>query len=250
MEAFPNMETAYATYPALFCDALARLARQGFVLPPQDFEDLKHDFFAYSWKGLSERYDPACGSPDGYVYGAFVRFARQRILRTQKWRLRLRDLADLADQVAEPARPSPLDAVVRREELAALHEALAELPSERRALLLEYFTLGSRSKRQLARKYQMSRYQLDELLINGFGQLVARLGERGAWTLPDRQLAFALWCEGRELEETATRLGQPVAQVRAARERLKKLLAEALGSRPGGARPAAPPAVVPESAPP
>jgi RNA polymerase sigma factor (sigma-70 family) len=250
MEALPDIKTAYTQYRPLFCDALARLARRGLVWPFQDFEDLRHDFFAYAWQGLTEHYDPTRGSAAGYVYGAFLRFARQRILQSQSMRPLVQDLADLAEQVAEQARLSPLESVVRGEEMELLQEALGELPAELRALLLEFFALGPRSRRRLARKYGMSRHRVDELLLNGFGQLAVRLGARGPWPLPDWEVAFALWGEGRKVEETAARLGQPVEKVRALREHFKKLLAGVLWSRYGGAGSAWPPAEVPESSPP
>jgi len=235
-EAFPDMETGYIRFRALFFDALARLARQGCVVQPADSLDLIHDFFAEAWEGLGERYDPACGSAAGYIYGAFVRFARQRIVRLQRWNSRLRDVADLADRATAQAVFSPLDSLVWNEELELLQGVLSELPLERRTVLLDYFASGPRSQRQLARKYQMSRYQLHEILINGFGQLVMRLASRAGWPLPDREVALALWCDGWDLEETATRLGRSVEQVRETRERLAKLLAGLLANRHGGDR--------------
>jgi RNA polymerase sigma factor (sigma-70 family) len=242
-EPFPDMETGYNQYAGLYCDALSRLARQGFVVPPADTWDLIHDFIADAWEGLAERYDPACGPVAGYVYGAFVRFARQWVLRVQRWRPRLQDMACLADTASEAAL-SPLDAIVRDEEAELLREALAELPEESRTLLLDFFGSGPRSRRKLADKYHMSRYRAHELLINAFGQLVTRLAARGVWPSADREVAVALWCEGWGPEEAAARLGRPAQQVRETRDRLAKSLAAALGKRHGGA-PLAPPAAVP-----
>jgi RNA polymerase sigma factor (sigma-70 family) len=249
IEAFPDIVTAATSpkYQAIYFDVLGRLARLGLILPPQEFEDLKNDFLADVLKGLEARYDPACGSPFSYIYGAFLRFARQRIIRSQKWRTRLRDMAGLADQVPARSVLSPIESLVQNEELEVLQQALSELPLEGRTVLLDYFASGPRSQRQLARKYGKSRYQLHELLINGFGQLVVRLAGRGAWPLPDREVAFALWCEGWDLEETAARLGRPIQQVRETRERLKKLLASVLANRRGGGQSKPPPAIVPDS---
>jgi RNA polymerase sigma factor (sigma-70 family) len=235
--AFPDMETGYTRYRGLLFDALARLARQGFTVQPADALDLIQDFFADAWGGLAKHYDPACGSTGNYVYGAFVRFARQRILRLQKWKSRLRDLAALAEQVAAQAGPSPLGALVREEEATMVQQAVSELPPERRTVLLDYFASGPRSQRQLAQKYGVTRYRLHELLINGFGQVIVRLAAHGARPLPDREVAVALWCEGRGLEETAAQLGRPVQQVRETRDRLARFIAGALGSSPAGSPP-------------
>jgi RNA polymerase sigma factor (sigma-70 family) len=232
IEAFPNMESGYKLCQRLFCDVLGRLARQGLVWPPADTEDLVQDFIADAWTGLTARYDPAFGSAVGYIYGAIVRFARQRILRLQKWQPRLRDMAGLADHVAAPEGLSPLDSLVHSEQVGLIEAALAELPPQRRTILLDYFASGPRSQRQLAHKYGMTRYQLHEVLINGFGQLTARLASRAAWPLPDRDVAFALWCEGWDLDEAARRLGRSVQQIREARTRLARRHAEQSGGWP------------------
>lgn len=227
-EAFPDMATGYARYRGLFFDALARLARQGFAVQHADGLNLIHDFFAESWDGLAARYHPALGAAPNYIYGAFVRFARKRIIRLQRWRQPLQDMALLADDISAQATISPLESLVEGEEAKLMQQALRELPSRQRMVLLDYFASGPRSQRQLARKYQMSRYQLHELLISAYGQLVIGLGDHGAWPVPDREVATALWCDGRTVEETAARLGRSIDQVRETRKRLTKLLATAL----------------------
>jgi RNA polymerase sigma factor (sigma-70 family) len=232
------MGTGYSAYRALFFDALGRLARRGLAVQPADAEDLIHDFFVNVWEGLEERYKPASGSAANYIYGAFVRYARQRIRRLRRWLPRLRDLAFLAERLAGGTEPSPLETLVRVEEAEACRRGLAELSPERRTILLDYFALGPRSRRHLARKYHLTRYRVEELLINALGQLVVYLDEAGVWPLPDREVALDLWWEGNDPEETADRLGQSVEQVLLARERLRILFAGLLRSSHGGNPPA------------
>jgi RNA polymerase sigma factor (sigma-70 family) len=228
---FPDMATGYERYRPVFFDALARLARQGFVIQPADADDLIQAFFADAWPGLASRYDPAAGSEAAYVYGAFVRFARQRIARARKWDLRLQDLAHVAEDLAGGAAAPP-DRLIRREEWGLVETALKSLPDFRRSILVAYFARGPRSQRALAAEYGTTRYQVREWLINSFGQLVARLAVRDAWPPADREIAFYLWCAGCDLEETAARTGRPVAAVKETRERLVKRLAADLGGRP------------------
>lgn len=233
MEPFPDMESAYKSprYRSLFCDALGRLTRKGLILQPADADDLIQSFFADAWQGLAANYDPTEGPPATYIYGAFVRFSFRFITRVHQWELRLQDMAALADLVADPATISPLDSLMQEEDIRRLREALTELPSSLRTVLLEFFTRGPRSKRQLARQYKISRYQLDELLINAFGHLIVRLGVRGAWPIADWEVALALWCEGLKPEEAAARLGLSLSRVRETRERLKKILVGILSNR-------------------
>src|SRR5262245_13813935 len=82
---FPDMATLDRHYRRLFLHALSRLARQGFVAQPADIEDLIQDFYANCYRGLKERYDPAVGTLENYLYSAFLRYARQRIIRSRRW---------------------------------------------------------------------------------------------------------------------------------------------------------------------
>ncbi|HEV3300385.1 MAG TPA: hypothetical protein VG055_12130 [Planctomycetaceae bacterium] len=233
IEPFPDWGSEYSRYKVLFVDALGRLAREGLVAQPADIDDLIQEFYATYWSGLAERYDANRGPAANYIFAAFVRFARRSIIQSQKWKSRLQDMGGLAGQVAEQAAPSQFDMLARGEERTLLREVLAEIRLDRRTVLLEYFKRGPRSRRELSRKYAISRYQIDELLINGFGELVMRLGARGVWLESDREVAVALWCEGWDVEHTAAHLGKSVHEVREARQRLKKVFDELLKSRSG-----------------
>jgi DNA-directed RNA polymerase specialized sigma24 family protein len=225
---FPNMEAGYKQFRGLLLDALGRLARRGLAVQPADGLDLINTFFADEWDGLVQRYDPNLGSIPTYVYGAFLRFARPRIISLRRWSQPIADLSHVVENFGSHSEPSAADALVRKEEHLAIEEALTELPSQTRDVFLDYLTLGPRSQRQLARKYKFSRYRVHELLIRVIGRLIVRLEESGAWTLPDRDVAYLLWSEGRTLEETATRLDRPIAEIRESRRRLVELLGDVL----------------------
>jgi RNA polymerase sigma factor (sigma-70 family) len=233
-EQFPDMETGQKLFIGLYYDALSRLARQGFAVQPADAEDLIQDFYADAWTGLAARYNAACGSPSAYVYGAFLRFARIRILKLQRRQPRRQDLSRLADLIAQQGALPPLEKLVRQEEAEAVQRALAELAPLKRTLLLEYLAAGPRSERRMARDLQISRFQLHGMVIDALGELMLRLGEGVLWPADDRAVAVALWSESRSVAETAAHLGLTVAQVREARHRLERVLAAALASGQAG----------------
>jgi RNA polymerase sigma factor (sigma-70 family) len=208
--------------------ALARLARIGYVAQPADAEDLFQGFYADCWSGLAERYDPAEGTVENYLYSAFLRYALQRIRRSRRWEQRLRDLSTIAEDLANRRNGSPLEQMVLDEEARQLDAALAELANFPRKVLLEFFAAGPRSQRKLAVKYGTTRYRLQENLINAFGQLVTRLARRGTWSSVDEEVARLFWCEGCDLEEAAARSGRPVGELIERRDRLKKALAAEL----------------------
>jgi RNA polymerase sigma factor (sigma-70 family) len=241
------METGHKQYLACCYSALGDLARQGFAVQPADAEDLIQGFFADVWPGLRAHYDPARGPKARYVYGAFVQFARRQILRWRRWQPRQRDMDFLAEQLATPGVLSPLDALVRQEEVQACRQALVLLPPQRRAVLLDFFASGPRSRRKLAHKYGMKRDKFNALLLNAYGQLIVSLAEWGAWPLPDKDVAFALWCEGWDVQETADRLHRPVEEIRQTKEGLTKLLRRLLANSAAGRPPASAPIIVSES---
>jgi RNA polymerase sigma factor (sigma-70 family) len=243
------MATGAQRYRPLFLHALARLARQGFVVQPADAEDLFQGFYVDCWSGLAERYDPGKGTVGNYLYQAFLRHARQRVLRSRRWEQRLRDLGAIAENLADRGAGSPLEQMVREEEAEEearrleeearrLDAALAELADLPRKVLLEFFAAGPRSQRKLAARYGTTRYRLQELLINAFGQLVTRLARRRAWSAADEEVARLFWCEGCDPEEAAARSGYPVAELLERRDRLKRALAAELSRLP---RPSPPP---------
>src|SRR4051812_39949290 len=81
-----SLDIDYARYRRLLTAALARLARNGYAVPPDEGLDLIHDFFVEAWEGLIHRFDADKASFETYIYGAFIRFARPRIVRLNRLR--------------------------------------------------------------------------------------------------------------------------------------------------------------------
>lgn len=216
--------------------ALARLARQGFVVPPQEGVDLIHDFFLEEWDGVLKRYDPTRGSLASYVYGAFIHFARRRILRLQRWAKCLANATQLAE-VAAPEEAPGSAAFEPPSSLASLipafRRALAQLPPLEGQVLQNYLKSSREPERKLAQRFGLTRYRFREVLTDALGRLVAWLGEPGRLSSPDWLLAVALWREGRTVRQAAAHLRLSVPEVRKGRQRISRLLREGLGLSSG-----------------
>jgi RNA polymerase sigma factor (sigma-70 family) len=226
VRSLPQTEATYLRFRRLLFGALANLARQGFVAPPTEGLDLIQDFFTEAWSGICSRHDPTKGKFDTYVYGAFVRFARPRILRLNRWQSYLVDTIDLArtlESQSNSAVPHEL-----WHDVSAVRDALVRLPPFEREVLNSYLLADAPSERRLAEKFSISRYRLRETLVEALGHLTALLDEPGRIPENDWKVALALWQEGRTIPQAAVYLGQTVQQVREARSRLTTLLAEGL----------------------
>src|SRR5437899_1486730 len=102
-----NPEHGFEEYQRLFWYILSRLAREGYVAPPNEALDLVHDFYADAWTQSLKNFDPSKGVFESYVGGAFYRFARRKIIQQRHRKARIvqltDDLADLENQPQELA---------------------------------------------------------------------------------------------------------------------------------------------------
>jgi RNA polymerase sigma factor (sigma-70 family) len=222
----PETDAAYLKFRRLLFGALANLARQGFKVSPVEGLDLIQDFFADAWSGISSRYDPSRGKFETYVYKAFIHFARPRIMRLHRWQSYLVNTIELV-RTAEERSP-----VTESEEswydINIVRDALLQLPSFEREVLYSYLLTDIRSERKLAERFSVSRYRLRETLVTALGRVMVLLGEPGRIPEDDWKVALVLWQEGRTVPEAAGYLGRTVQEVREARSRIAKLLAEGL----------------------
>jgi len=224
-----DVATAYSRYRRRMFGALAILARQGYAVQLADGLDLIQEFFSEAWDGLKSRYDPQRGPFDRYIFGAFVRFARPRILRLQRWQNCLADAAKLADLVGKnPAEESAESEDVTEPTPESVREVLVTLAPRARKVLYAFLSAGARGERKLARDFGLTRYRVREILAEALGQFVVRLGERGAIKESDWQVALALWRDGRTVRQSAGFLRRSVEEIRESRSRIVVLLAGGL----------------------
>jgi RNA polymerase sigma factor (sigma-70 family) len=218
----PTLEQAYSSLLPLFFAALGGLARQGFSVAPADSMDLIHDFFAEAWTGLERHFDEQKGSFGSYAYGAFVRFARPRIVRLRRWQNSLMGLEELA------AIPAPRLEDPGAVDQGRVRQALTRIPHREQEVLRRYVDCEYASERRLAGELGISRYRLREILVDALGQLAVSFDRPSGIPQHDWSVALALWRDRRTVDEAATVLHLTTQQVRSAYRRNFGFLAEAL----------------------
>jgi len=216
-----EMAEAYAEYRPLLLSALSRLARQGYPVRLGESMDMIHDFFVEAWPGLQRRYDPTQGAFATYVFGAFVHFARPRILRSLRWEQSLFDTDDLA-AAAQRSLPS-VDGSTHPADLQAVREAVGTLsPLERNVVIARI--VNGQSERLVSQRLGLSRYRVRETSARALARLAGALNEPGVLTRKEYQLSSVLWKDGRTVAEAAALLGMTQKQVRLVRRRLLQAL--------------------------
>lgn len=222
----PDQENAYLQLRRLLFGALGRLAQRGFTVPPPDGLDIIQDFFIEAWTAVSTNFDPARGTKfETYVYQAFVRFARPRIVQLHRWKGVLVDADHLA-RLVDRAAPPPSSESER--DVMAVRDAVRDLPALHRDVLAGYLAAERPSERALAEKFSLSRHRLRHTLVAAFATVALALGERGRISERDWMIARALWEEHRTPAEAAARLGLTPQQVRNARDRMGRILVRQL----------------------
>jgi RNA polymerase sigma factor (sigma-70 family) len=233
------------TFPAfekcepLLWRVLADLARRGFVLPPDEARDVMHDFYTSEWARLEGRFDPSKGKPENYVYLAFYRFARPRIVRLRNWRGRLRDIRQLLD-CPDPT-PGPEEGVAASEEVARVRRAIARLPEPDLRIVSDFLFSGNQSERMLAQRHALSRYEVRKILVSCFARLAQELLRNPQESLMeqlatvkgkltpddlDHWMVLATWGEGHSASAAAAVLGTSEERVRSAqRKYVRNLIA-------------------------
>jgi RNA polymerase sigma factor (sigma-70 family) len=222
------VEISFEQYERLLWRVLAHLAQRGYVVPPSEARDLIHDFYVEAWQGLVERFDPKRGNFSSYLFGAFYRFARRRILLWQNWRSRVVNVRHLVYHVDESTDSE--QAVDLKNQLREIRDVLSRLPQQPREVLRDFLSEEG-SERCLALKHRISRHRLREILIDALGWVAMEVGHRSFQATVDGQVALALWRDGRTAHDTATLLGIPVAEVHAARKRITAHLLDAIRSK-------------------
>lgn len=221
-------ETDYERLRPHLLDALAKLARQGFTVTPWDGIDLIHDFFLEAWNGVNSRFDPSKGTFNAYVYGAFVHFARPRIVKLQRLQSSLVEPEQLDLMYGRKEEEDDDQYLPPEDSKEIVREAISRLPPREREILSRYLYSKPRAERMLARRFSMSRYGLRQVLIDTLGRIIVRLEKPGSMPERDWKVAVALWRETRTIDETAVYLGLTTHQVREANSRNVHLLTEAL----------------------
>lgn len=208
---------SYTRHRPLLFGALGKLARTGFVIPPDESLDLVQSFFAEAWPGLHERYDPSKARFETYLYGAFLRFARPRIKELQVWRSRLVDAVELHETLTGVSRSEPdLNA---RLDAELVTQAIDRLPTLEREVLLAFVEAGE-SERAIATGLRVSRHRVREVLVDALGRVAVSVTQASDVAPADWRVALALWRDLLPPRAAAARLSLSLPQLRKARSRL------------------------------
>jgi DNA-directed RNA polymerase specialized sigma24 family protein len=229
-DSVPKLEQAYVAYRGLLFRALASLARRGYPAPADEGLDLVHSFFLEAWEGIRARYRPDAGELVPYVYAAFIRFARPRIVRLNRLRNALVDTDVLSSLPAGSPDPEHefLAETQWQASLEALKNVWPRLSNDESFLLRTYFGADRPSERELARMFGSSRYETRARLVEALGKVAVDLWEPGTVPEGDRRVALALWKERLAIPEAAASLGLTTHQVKAAHRRNVDRLAKGL----------------------
>ncbi len=209
---------SYARLRTLLLAALSRLAERGYAIPPDDALDLVHDFYLESGRGLADRYDPSRAKFETYLFAAFVRFARPRIVRLGRMRSLLMPPTEV--HALSDGRTAFEPGIDEAPDLDATRRALRALPPGDRALLAGYLDEAQPSERDLAATFGLTRYQLRTRLVDVLGAVAVRLGAAHGFPEPDRAIAEALWANKCSSREAAGLLRLPTSEIQAARRRM------------------------------
>jgi DNA-directed RNA polymerase specialized sigma24 family protein len=194
------MEEVYESCTPLLLSAMSRLIRSGYRIDPSLGLDLIHDFYLEALPGLFTRYESGRGRFSTYLYGAFLRFARPRIIRNMRWS------GVVADLDRYPAPAAADDVGFSSGDISISVTALAQMPAIPRAVLKARIVDGL-SERETARHLELSRYLVRQHTAEGLGRLAIALGQDER--IPDdvRPLAIRLWRDEQTLMQAARDLG-------------------------------------------
>lgn len=223
---------AYVEHRPLLLKALRDLSKQGYAVPPGDGLDLIHDFFADAWPGLEARFDRRKAKFTTYLFGAFLQFARPRIVKARHWQRSLAPLEDVAVE-SESAFPESHQEF----DLQLVTKAFKELPGYDQAVL-NLLLVDRLSFRDAARRLECSRYRFRIHAGEALARLSLQMGEPGRIAQEDWSLAREIWGHGRSLSAAAEVLKMTLPQATAARRRIVEQCSAALstGIKPGPTR--------------
>ncbi len=189
-----------------------------------------HDFYIEELPGILERYEASRAQFSTYLYAAFLRFARPRLVRNIRWKSILVPFDQWIERHAaaayEPHTDVDTSALEQR-----LARAWAALPKSLKAVLDARMKAGE-SERATAARLGLTRYAVRQRMSEALGRLAVAIGHDDTIRADLRPLALRLWRDGHSLMQVAKDLGLRREQARAKfNELLQSLSAVAALSR-------------------
>ena len=182
-----GLAEVYEDYTPLLLSGVAALARKGLDINPGEGLEVVHDFYLEALPGLLERYDASRARFSTYLYGAFLRFARPRIVRNIRWKRLLVPLDDAIEHAT--AFDETLSEECSQQSVAA---ALERLPKPLRDVLNARLA-HHQSERQIAKRFGVSRYVVRQRLAEALGRVAIAIGHAETIREDLRPFAIRLW---------------------------------------------------------
>lgn len=210
----------FLKYEPMFWRVQSKLARDGYLIEPQDARDFIHDFYL-EWDPLTQRYKPELGAFEPYLATAFYQFCRRRFFKQHKVRTQTADLEAAAELPA--LAPSVADAAELKEQLEQVRQVIDGFAHSEKAILQDYLGEQGYGERELAQMHGLSRYRLREVLAELVGRIALKLTE-APHDSGDARIVHGLWIEGRSPKAVAALCGMSTADVQAAKNRFSHAL--------------------------
>lgn len=169
--------TDFQEYQALLWRVFAVLARRGYAVRPDDARDVLHDFYLDAWPGALERFDRTKGSLEGYLTGAFYRFARRKCVENIRWHQTLVSAELLESWPSD--HPGPAEVHEAAERRTRFDEALGRLDPAERQAVLAYLNEDVVGERAIARTLGVTRHEVRRRLASAVQRLAAHMQQRG-----------------------------------------------------------------------
>jgi RNA polymerase sigma factor (sigma-70 family) len=228
----PTVEEVYERHTALLLSALRRLVDRGYQIDPTSGLELVHDFYVEALPGILERYEPKQASFTTYLYGAFLRFARPRLVRGARAAAILVPFDERIHQLHASSSENADDRVSAL--VDSVGDALRTLPLASQRILR--WRLEGSSERAIAKRLQVSRYVVRQRVAEALGRLTVALHEDRAVPPDVRELAVRLWRNGEPLMSVAAAAGWSRQEAQERYRQLLRSLSDAAGALPPGRR--------------
>lgn len=219
-------ERGFVEYEPLLWRVLGKLARDGYAVLPEDARDLIHDFY-FEWSALNVRYQPDKGEFAPYLATSFYRFGRRRQLQLHRLRSRSVDIEECLNLVS--LEMAPLVAVEKKQLATQLQSALGRLPHPQQQLFADYLSEHAPGERELAEKYQMTRYRVREMLAAAVSRVALQVMNDKRQTI-EGDVAYRLWVADQSPRTVAAELGISIEQVNQAKSRFAQALLNSVHS--------------------
>lgn len=145
----------YKRLQSLLLRCLADAARQGRIVPPNEYEEVIQGFLAEFFERKLPHFDSSRGSFATFAYSEFNWYLRRWLIEYRQWRAKRREF----DWLCEPEEKQSDDSAAEWDELREqMHAALESMPGPAGEVFRSFIGSDLRSERALAERFGLTRY--------------------------------------------------------------------------------------------